>query len=164
MPRRFVYCLYNNRMDVVNIFLKILFITVHLFVIGVSAIVLLCVEDIYMILLLLITQIIVFKLLLINDGCLLSKYEFIGGKITLFEIAKKVFFLSDSIKTQDFEKIFVGIPIVMLLTKLLIILVVYPFISSKSYTKNSYWCIPKMTNIYNPKPILSCINKEINLY
>ena len=108
-----------------EILLKLFFISIHLFVIGVSAIILLCVEDVYMITLLLITQIIVFKLLLVNDGCLLSKYEFIGGKITLFEIAKKVFFLSDSIKTQDFEKIFVGLPILMLLTKLIIIIFIY---------------------------------------
>lgn len=145
-----------------EILLKIFFISIHLFVIGVSAIILLCVEDVYIITLLLITQIIVFKLLLVNDGCLLSKYEFIGGKLTLFEIAKKVFFLSDSIKTQDFEKIFVGLPILMLLTKLIIIVFIYPLISYKSYTKNNYWCIPRMTHVYNPKPILSCINKEIN--
>ena len=146
-----------------ELFLKIVFISLHLFVIGVTAIILLFSEDIYMILLLLITQIVVFILLLVNDGCLLSKYEFIGGNITLFEIAKKTLFLSDSIKTQDFEKIFVGIPIVMLFTKLILILGIYPFISSKSYLKNSYWCIPRMTRLYNPKPILSCINKEISL-
>ena len=145
--------------DTIKYSIKIVLITIHLSIVFFTAVSLLFIDDIYLLIGLLILQMLVFTAIVINDGCVLSKYENIGGNtMTSTYIGKKAFFMSDSIKNSDFEKMFVGIPLGLLILK--IILLLFPIFEYKTYDKNM-WCIPKIPIAYNPNNFLKCVNKEL---
>jgi len=139
--------------------IKIILTIIHLIIVFFTAVAVLVIDDIYLLIGLFILQILVYTSIILNDGCVLSKYELIGGEtMTSTYIGKKAFFLSDSIKNSDFEKMFVGIPLGLLALK--IILLLFPIFEYKKFNKNM-WCIPKMPIVNNPSNFLKCVNKEI---
>lgn len=129
-----------------EIVLKIVLITIHLIMVSVTAVIILFSNNLYILISLLIVQIIVYISLIINKGCLLSKFERVGGDFSSTMLGKKVFFLSENIQDQDFEKLFVGIPLILLLFKT--ILVTFSLFQDKK-TDSNLWNLPKK--------ILTCI-------
>jgi hypothetical protein len=117
-----------------EITLKILLMVIHLTIITITAIVILFSEDLYILLCLLIIEFIVFTGLIVNNGCQLSKYELVGGNFSSTTLGKKLFWLSDNIEHSDFEKMFVGVPLGLLLLKT--ILVAFPFLPAKKLVNN----------------------------
>lgn len=111
----------NEVQYILNPIIKIILVLLHVFVIFVSAYCILFIRKINILLLHLLTLIIVFGLIVIYDGCLLRKYETIGGDLTCTVIGKKIFFLDNSMSDTNFEKLFVGIPIGLLLLKIILL-------------------------------------------
>jgi len=132
---------------------------IHLIIVFFTAVAVLVIDDIYLLIGLFILQILVYTSIILNDGCVLSKYELIGGEtMTSTYIGKKAFFLSDSIKNSDFEKMFVGIPLGLIGLKILLLL--FPLFDYKKYDRNM-WCIPKVPIVHSPDNFLKCVNKEM---
>lgn len=105
----------------------------------------------------LVIQIIVFALLVVNNGCLMSRFELIGGDfLSSTLIGKKLFFLSDGVKDADFEKIFVGVPLLLILLK--IVMVAFPVLPMKQ-SSDKYWCMPKIPVMNNTTKFLRCLSK-----
>jgi len=100
-----------------ELIIKITLMSIHLFAILISAFIILFIDNIKILLLLLFIEIVVF-INIINNGCLLSKYEHIGGDFTNITIGKKIFFIDEDIQDSTFEKIFVGVPLGFLLFKI----------------------------------------------
>lgn len=136
---------------------KCFLIFLHLFVVWITAITILFSEDIYVLTFLLLVQIIVFALLVVNNGCLMSRFELIGGDfLSSTLIGRKLFFLSDDVKDADFEKIFVGIPILFLILK--IVMVAFPVLPMDK-ASDKYWCMPKIPVMNNTTKFLRCLSK-----
>ena len=140
-----------------EITLKILLMVIHLTIITITAIVILFSEDLYILLCLLIIEFIVFTGLIVNNGCQLSKYELVGGNFSSTTLGKKLFWLSDNIEHSDFEKMFVGVPLGLLLLKT--ILVAFPLLPAKKASEK-FWCMPKIPIMNNPSKFLACVNKH----
>lgn len=143
--------------DILEFIIKCFLILLHLFVIWITAITILFSEDIYILTFLLVIQIIVFALLVVNNGCLMSRFELIGGDfLSSTLIGKKLFFLSDGVKDADFEKIFVGVPLLLILLK--IVMVAFPVLPMKQ-SSDKYWCMPKIPVMNNTTKFLRCLSK-----
>ena len=113
-----------------EIVLKAVFITVHLLIVFISAYLILFSKDMTVLMFQLFIQTIVFIALEINDGCLLSKYELIGGDFSSTFVGKQLFFIKGDICDADFEKMFVGVPLGLLILKIL--LIVFPIIKDNN--------------------------------
>ena len=109
-----------------ELFIKFILIILHLAIVFIAAYIILFSKDIKVLVLQLVVQTSVFIALQVNNGCLLSKYEQFGGDFNATASGKKLFFLTSDICDADFEKMFVGIPLSLLILK--IILISYPLI------------------------------------
>lgn len=87
----------------------------------------------------------------------MSRFELIGGDfLSSTLIGRKLFFLSDDVKDADFEKIFVGIPILFLILK--IVMVAFPVLPMDK-ASDKYWCMPKIPVMNNTTKFLRCLSK-----
>jgi len=76
-------------------------------------------DDMYFLLAIIISQTLVFTQLVVIDGCIISKYEHMfGDNFNLSDMCKKLFFLSNDVPQADFEKMIVGIPLMLCIFKL----------------------------------------------
>ena len=75
-------------------------------------------DDMYFLLAIIITQTLVFTQLVVIEGCIISKYEhMLGDNFNLSDMCKKLFFLSNDVPQADFEKMIVGIPLMLCILK-----------------------------------------------
>lgn len=129
-----------------QIVIKIFIILIHFIGVTLVTLVILFSEDILLLGLIIICQTIVFTQLILIDGCLISKYEwFFGEGWTLTDIGKKMFFLSDGLHAADFEKMIVGIPLLLCIIKFGVMMLPKHFLSKvqKKYLSAASLRIPR---------------------
>jgi len=104
------------------ILIKLFLINIHLFVIFVSAYLLLFLKNPYILLAQFIIQAVVFIGIVLLNGCMLTKLEASDSIISATYIGKQIFFIDEPISDASFEKFFVGVPLGLLLLKIILIL------------------------------------------
>ena len=98
---------------------KIFIMLLHLIGVIVVTLIILFSDDMYFLLAIIITQTLVFTQLVVIEGCIISKYEhMLGDDFNLSDVCKKLFFLSNDLPQADFEKMIVGIPLMLCILKL----------------------------------------------
>jgi hypothetical protein len=92
----------------------------HFLGVGVVTLIILFSEDIWLLIAIIICQTLVFTQLVLINGCIVSKYEHMIGdsSFNLSDVCKKIFFLSNDMPQADFEKMIVGIPLLLCILKL----------------------------------------------
>lgn len=130
--------------------IKIFIILVHFIGVTLVTLIILFSEDILILALIIICQTIVFTQLILIDGCIISKYEwFFGEGWTLTDIGKKMFFLSEALPPADFEKMIVGIPLLLCVIKFGVMMFPRHFLSKvqKKYLSAASLRIPRNFDI-----------------
>jgi hypothetical protein len=107
---------------ILNQTIKFGLVALHVVVICISSYCILFIRNTTILLIHLIVLVLVFALIVVYDGCLMRKYETIGGYLTTTFIGKKIFFIEEPMCDTNFEKLFVGIPLGLLLLKIIAIL------------------------------------------
>jgi hypothetical protein len=97
----------------------LLLMIIHLSMVTVSGAFLLFSENVQALCFLAVVMIVVFGLLIVNNGCIGTQYELKFAGITLTEFAKKLLFISDNVSNCDFEKMIIGIPLLLTLLKII---------------------------------------------
>jgi hypothetical protein len=101
-----------------QIITKACIIIIHIVAVILITLTILFSEDLLLLFAIIVCQSIVFLQLIVFDGCLVSKYEFgLGSDYSVSDIGKKLFFLSDDLPCSDFEKMIVGIPLLICVMK-----------------------------------------------
>lgn len=130
--------------------IKIFIILIHFIGVTLVTLIILFSEDILILALIIICQTIVFTQLILIDGCLISKYEWLFGEgWTLTDIGKKMFFLSEALPPADFEKMIVGIPLLLCVIKFGVMMLPRHFLSKvqKKYLSAASLRIPRNFDI-----------------
>lgn len=130
--------------------IKIFIILIHFIGVTLVTLIILFSEDMLILGLIIICQTIVFTQLILIDGCIISKYEWIFGEgFTLTDIGKKMFFLSDALPPADFEKMIVGIPLLLCIIKFGTMMLPRHFLSKvqKKYLSAASLRIPRNFDI-----------------
>lgn len=103
------------------LFIKVISILLHITVILITVFIILFSNNKLLLSILAVCQFITFYLIIQFNGCIISKYEEIDGGSNLTKMAKRVLHLSDDMNCEDFEKMFVAIPLLLCIIKLSII-------------------------------------------
>lgn len=130
--------------------IKIFIILIHFIGVTLVTLIILFSEDMLILGLIIICQTIVFTQLILIDGCLISKYEWLFGEgWTLTDIGKKMFFLSEALPPADFEKMIVGIPLLLCVIKFGVMMLPRHFLSKvqKKYLSAASLRIPRNFDI-----------------
>ena len=133
-----------------QIAIKFLLIVIHFVGVTIVTLIILFSEDPVVLTAIIICQSIVFYQLILVNGCLISKYEWLfGGDFNGTDIGKKMFFLSDDLPPADFEKMIVGIPLLLCVMKLGLMLMPKHFLSKvqKKYMSFAHLRIPRTVDI-----------------
>jgi len=110
---------------------KLCIILLHIVGVTIVTLIILFSEDLLLLFVIIACQTIVFLQLVVFDGCLVSKYEFgLGNNYSVSDIGKKLFFLSDNLPCADFEKMIVGIPLLICIMKFCMMLLPKSILSS----------------------------------
>lgn len=106
----------NDLQNTVKFFIMLL----HFLGVGVVTLIILFSEDIWLLIAIIISQTLVFTQLVLINGCIISKYEYMLGdsSFNLSDVCKNMFFLSKDMPQADFEKIIVGLPLLLCIIKL----------------------------------------------
>ncbi len=134
----------------IQIAIKFILIVIHFIGVVIVTLIILFSEDPVVLGAIIICQSIVFYQLIINDGCMMSKCEWLfGGDFNLTDLGKKIFFLSDGLKPADFEKMIVGVPLLLCIMKLCLMMMPKHFLSKvqKKYMSFAHLRIPRTIDI-----------------
>jgi hypothetical protein len=106
----------NHLQNCIKFFIMIL----HFLGVAIVTLIILFSEDIWLIIAIIISQTLVFIQLVLINGCIISKYEHMLGdsSFNLSDVCKNMFFLSKEMPQADFEKMIVGIPLLLCIIKL----------------------------------------------